>query len=306
MASTDSNLTSASKLRPYLAIAVHDLRNLWQSRLVRLWVAATVVLTLLLTMGNWTQLSNAPLIASLMFPYLVFPWFLVVIVLGVTPVSGAQAETLADGILCRPVTRYGYLLATWIARVVTVLGSYLIVMIPSIVLITLAKRPTPADEVTLYGIVTSLSLVALVLTLVVSLGFLAGTLLRKPLLATVVLIFVWYPVNFVMSSFSLEEFSPISLSQAITTQLRRPMYPDDTVAKDVTNTQDTAAFTRQASNFLSVLSGTAPIQPQAQKNEFFDPGKFDDFSVFRVTIAYGLPTLASVVLAIFCFYWRDL
>ena len=57
----------------YLAIFQHDLRSLWQSRLVRLWLAATAVLTLLLTASNWAQLQTAPLIASLLFPYLVFP-----------------------------------------------------------------------------------------------------------------------------------------------------------------------------------------------------------------------------------------
>lgn len=61
------------RLRPYLAIAQHDLRSLWQSKLIRLWLAASIIVTLLLTLGNWTRLTSAPLIASIMFPYLVFP-----------------------------------------------------------------------------------------------------------------------------------------------------------------------------------------------------------------------------------------
>ena len=118
-------------MMPYVAIAAHDLRTLWRSKLVRLWLSATVLLTFFVTAGNWKQLSDAVLIASLLFPYLVFPWFLVVIMLGVTPVSRTQAESLADGILSRPVTRHGYLLATWAARVATVLGVYLIVLVPA-------------------------------------------------------------------------------------------------------------------------------------------------------------------------------
>jgi len=158
-----------TRMMPYLAILQHDTRTLWSSRLVRLWLGATALLTLLLVGSNWANFQDGTLIASLLFPYLVFPWFFVVVVLGVTPVSGSHTETLADGILSRPVSRFEYLLATWSARVVLVLSVYLIVTVPAIVLVTLAKRPVPDDTVTVYGIVTSLAVVALVLTLLVSL-----------------------------------------------------------------------------------------------------------------------------------------
>jgi ABC-type transport system involved in multi-copper enzyme maturation permease subunit len=294
-----------ARLRPYLAIAQYDLRSLWQSKLVRLWLAASVVVTLLLTLGNWTQLSNAPLIAFIMFPYLVFPWFLVVIALGVTPVSGLQAETLADGVLSRPVTRHGFLLATWISRVVTTLGVFFVVAIPAVALIALADRPTPEDKVTLFGIMTSLGVVGLVLTLLVSLGFFMGTLLRKPLLAVTVLIFVWYPINLILSVFSLEQFSPISLNQALTTQLRRPWRQAEVSQESTIEQADAEAFSRQASHFLDVLSGKR-IQMQKSKPDFFEPGKFEDFSLAQVALGYSVPTLIAVGLAVLCFHRRDL
>jgi len=305
MDSTGRGYPLGSRARPYLAIARHDLRDLWQSRLVRIWLAASAALTLLVTVGNWAKLTAAPLIASLMFPYLVFPWFFVVIMLGVTPVSGDRAETLADGILSRPVTRHGYLMATWLARIVTVWSGFLVVTVPAAVTIMLARRPVAEDPVTVYGVLTSLGLVGLVLSLIVSLGFLAGTVLRKPLLAAVVLIFVWYPVNFVLSVFSLEEYSPISLSQAITTQLRQSWNQTEGDPRTVASQQDFEAITRQASHFLSVLSGTENPAP-APKASFFDPGEFEDFSVLRVGLGYAVPMVMAVLLAIFCFYWRDL
>ena len=289
-------------LMPYLAILQHDLCMLWRSRLVRLWLAATLLLGFLLTASNWGRFQDAPLIALLLLPFLVFPWFLVVIVLGVTPVSGAQAETLADGILCRPVTRYGYVLATWAARVCTVLGVYLVVVAPLCACIILARRPVPADQVTLYGLVTTLGSVALVLTLIVSLGFLAGTLLRKPLLAMVVLTFVWYPVNFVLSTFSLEAFSPISLNQAASTQLRA-QWQQDPAHKDTKGASDAQALARQADKFLRLLSGTSP---QTERPAFFEPGKFDDFSLAHVMFSYGLATLVTLGLSVVCFCRRDL
>ncbi len=224
MASTVSNSNLAVRLDPYLAICQYDLRGLWQSRLIRLWLAVAVVLTLLIMLSNWEQMPDAPLIAVILIPYLVFPWPFVVIILSVTPVSDARTDTLADGILSRPVTRHGYLLAIWAARLIAVLGVYLVGTVPAIAMLTLAQRPAPQDYVTLYGIITSLFVVGLVLSLIVSLGFLAGTLLRKPLLAVVVLVFVWYPVNLVLSAFSLEEFSPISLSRAIPIQLQMKLF----------------------------------------------------------------------------------
>lgn len=304
MGSKDKSSTLGTRMMPYLAILWHDLRTLRTSRLVRLWLGATALLTLLLTASNWANFQDGTLIASLLFPYLVFPWFLVVVVLGVTPVSGAQTETLADGILSRPVSRLEYLIATWSARVVLALGVYLVVTVPAIVLIMLAKRPEVAeDTVTIYGIVTSLAVVGLVLTFLVSLGFLAGTLLQKPLLAMVVLIFIWYPIGLILSIFSLEEFSPISLNRAISTQLRQPWR--QTEDKNKANPDDAYVVTDLMSNFSSVFSG-GPSKPQAARPEFFEGQKFEDFSLLRVILGYGLPTLVAVFLAALRFHWRDL
>ena len=305
MDSIAETLKSGTRMMPYMAILRHDMKTLWASRLVRLWLGATALLTLLLVGSNWSNFMDGTLIALLLFPYLVFPWFFVVVVLGVTPVSRSQAETLADGILCRPVSRFEYLLATWSARVVLVLSVYLVVTVPAIVLVILAKRPVPEDTVTVYGIVTALGVVGLVLTFLVSLGFLTGTLLRKPLLAVVLLIFIWYPIGLILSIFSLEEFSPISLNRAISTQLRRSWRETDNEVKDNADIQDTEVFSDQVSNFFSVLSGVQPKQ-KAQKPDFFEGEKFDDLSLFRVTLGYGLPTIAFVILASLCFYWRDL
>lgn len=305
MGSTAETSKPGTRTMPYVAILQHDLRTLWSSRLVRLWLVGTAVLTAILTMSNWPRFQDAPLIASLLFPYLVFPWFFVVVVLGVSPVSGSRAEALADGILSRPVGRCEYLLAAWLARVVLVLSVYVVVVVPAIALVALAKRPVPEDTVTVYGIVTALGVVGLVLTFLVSLGFLMGTLLRKPLLAVVVLMFVWYPISLILSVFSLEEFSPISLSRAMSTQLRQSWRQADANPKGSTNAQDMDAFTRQMSNFFSVFSGVQP-KPTASRPDFFEGEKFDDFSLLRVTLGYALPTIVAVVLATLCFYLRDL
>ncbi len=299
----DSAAKLGSRLMPYRAILGHDLRTLWTGRLVRLWLVAAAVVTLLLTAANWSKFQDATLIASLLFPYLVFPWFVVVVVLGVSPVSGARAEVLADGILSRPVSRYEYLLAAWSARVLLVLGVYLVVTVPAVALVILAKRPVPEDTVTLFGLVSALGVVALVLTFLVSLGFLAGTLLRKPLLAAVVLLFLWYPVGIVLNVFSLEEFSPISLNRALSTQLRQPWRAAGGETTIKANAQEVETLARQMDHFLSVFDGAPKPAP---KPEFFEGGRFPDFSLCRVLLGYGLPTLVAVALALVFFQRRDL
>ena len=119
------------------------------------------------------------------------------------------------------------------------------------------------------------------------------------------LIFVWYPISFILSIFSLEQFSPVSLSRAVSTQLRQSWRQSEDEAKAASNMQDMQQFSEQMSNFLSRLSG-APARPKTSKGDFFETKEFEDFSLFRVTLGYGLPTLAAIILATLCFYWRDL
>ena len=59
------------------------------------------------------------------------------------------------------------------------------------------------------------------------------------------------------------------------------------------------------SNFSSVFSGR-PSEPEAARPELFESQEFDDFSLLRVVLGYGLPTLTAVFLAALCFHWRDL
>lgn len=287
---------------PFLAILRHDLRTLRESWLVRFWLIGAALLTLIVATVNWAHAPTAHLVASLLFPYLVIPWFLVVMVLGVNPISGSRVEALADGFLSRPVTRREFLLAVWAARVVAVLAGYLLVMIPAVALAVLVKRPAPVDEVTLYGIVAALSVVGLVLVFQVSLAFLVGTLLRRPLVSIVLLLFLWGPVNLVLDSFRLEALSPISLNRNLPALLRQPWRDAEGAAAARLDKSDFEA----AANFVSVLLGGEPQRPPEKETSFFDRDKYKDFSLWKVLLGYGLPTLAAVGLATLVFSRRDL
>lgn len=294
------------RMLPFLAILRHDLRTLRESWLVRFWLIGAALLTIIVATANWAHAPTAHLVASLLFPYLVVPWFLVVMVLGVNPISGSRVEALADGFLSRPVTRREFLLAVWAARVVAVLAGYLLVMIPAVALAVLVKRPAPVDEVTLYGIVAALSVVGLVLVFQVSLAFLVGTLLRRPLVSIVLLLFLWGPVNWVLDSFRLEALSPISLNRNLPALLRQPWRDAETAVADRIDEGDLEALKFQTANFLNALSGGEPQRPPEKNASFFDRDKYKDFSLWRVLLGYGLPTLAAVGLATLVFSRRDL
>jgi ABC-type transport system involved in multi-copper enzyme maturation permease subunit len=294
-------------MMPFLAILRHDLRTLMASWLVRIWLAAAVLMTLVIVVTGWHRLPTAPLIAAMLFPYLVFPWFVVVMVLGINPLSGSRAESLADGFLSRPITRYEYLLAVWAARVVAVLTNYLLVILPAICVVALANRSVEPDRVTLYGALATAAVVALVLMFQVSLAFLIGTLLRRSPLAIVVLLFLWYPVNMLLYTFRLEAFSPLALSQAMPALLRQPWRQVDLAAGRSQEVQ-LEEVTRQAADFWTTLSGASPEPPPApvRKPGFFERDEFHDFSLVKVLLGYGIPTLAATGLATLCFCRRDL
>lgn len=289
----------AARIMPFTAILSHDLRMLSKSWLVRLWVVATGLLAFVQIGSSWGNIKTSQLIAIVLLPYLIFPWSLVVMMLSVNPLSGSQSGVAADGILSRPVTRYAYLQAAWLARVLLVLSVFLLITVPAIAIVANAERPTPEDTVTLYGIVASLGVVGLVLTFLVSVGFLLGTLLRNSLLSIVILVFLWFPVNMILNVFSLEEFSPISLTQSLPTLLHQTWREDET--EEPAPEMDEAF--RDALEFFGSLGGSSDTEQQ--ERGFFADADYEDFSLRRVLMGYGIPTIVSIILASICFCYRD-
>jgi ABC-type transport system involved in multi-copper enzyme maturation permease subunit len=291
-------------MMPTLAMFRHDLRTLTGSWLVRLWLVFSVLVSAFLTLVLWNNLQTASVIAWLLWPFLVLPWFVVVIVLGVSPVTGARAEAVADGILSRPVTRYEFMIAAWLARLIAVLGVFLIATVPFILLVATADRTPPEDKVSPYGIVLSLFAAGLVQALLVSLAFLMGTLLQRTLLAIVVLVFVWWPASAILSIWDIEEFSPNSLAEAIPTLAQRSWGPPPDEETDDASVPDLGALPENAADFWRAVSGEAP-KPQPRRYLEGDEA-FDNVSPLRLTLGYALPTLAAFALATWCFCRRDL
>jgi ABC-type transport system involved in multi-copper enzyme maturation permease subunit len=291
---------------PAGAIFKHELGGLLASWLVRLWFVATVVWTLLALAASWGSLQTAPMLQAMLFPYLVFPWFLVVMVLGISPVTGSRLDWLSDGILSRPITRWEYLFASWAARVIAVLAVYLAVIVPVTLLAVFAKRNVAEDQVTGYGLLATLTAVSLIQIFQVTLGFLVGTLLRRPMLAAVVLVFTWLPVNLVLSTFSLEQFSPWTMYQAVPSLLRTPWSVAKADEAPAQAKDDAQALAAQAELFARLLSGQAPTPAQPQRGGFLQPREFSNLSLMKILAGYGLPSLAALALSLLVFNRRDL
>lgn len=291
-------------MMPLMAILRHDLRSLRGSWLVRIWLGATTFLSLLIVASCWAVVPTTYVIGWLLVPYLVAPWFMVAIVLGADPVSGTRAEALADGILSRPVTRYEYLVGAWMARVVTVVGVYLMVIVPAVVLVYWAKRPGVADDgTTLYGVVASVGVVGLVLTFLVTMGFFLGTLLRRPLLAIVVALFVWFPVNLILDVYDLQEFSPLSLNRALPELLQKTWGTETPQAEQPVPEEPKGWLDQVTGVFALPAVPATPPPPEAPK---FYQRQREGFSLLRVILGYGIPTLLALAVATLSFCWRDL
>jgi hypothetical protein len=129
-------------------------------------------------------------------------------------------------------------------------------------------------------------------------------LLRKPLLAIVVLLFLWGPMNMLLDTFKLEAFSPITLNRRIPTLLRQSWREADT-GSPAASQEEMEALRRMGEVFVTALSGGSPARPP-EPSPFYDRDKSLDFSLARVVLGYGVPTLLAIGLATLCFCLRDL
>jgi len=185
---------------------------------------------------------------------------------------------------------------------VLVLGVSLVVLVPAVLLATLSERPVPDDPVTIHGVCASAAVVGLVLVFQVSFGFLLGTLLRSTPLAMVVLLFVWLPVNFVLDTFSLEMFSPISMNRAMPRLLRQPWSESGADGPTMADAEGLDSGGSWMDQFSAAFS-----EPEERPDpDFFKRKGYGDFSLAWVLLGYATATVASIGLATAVFCLRDL
>ncbi len=107
-----------------------------------------------------------------------------------------------------------------------------------------------------------------------------------------------------VNDLTLEECSLFSLSQAMPTVLRTPWNRN----AGQTNGSHEAVL-QSALQWWGSVSGvlaTGATPAAEPKGSFFERGSYEDFSLLRVLLGYGLPALGAFGLSVLAFSWRDL
>ena len=117
---------------PYWAVLRMDLHDTLRSWLFRSWVLVTLVLcagyllhTIAVHQRSGQPQSAAAMMGQILHFILLAGTTLVILISAGT--ISSERETLADAILCRGISRYHYFLGKLHARLITVIGSFVVI-----------------------------------------------------------------------------------------------------------------------------------------------------------------------------------
>jgi len=199
----------------YLALLEADLISTARSWVVRIWLGLTAVLaliTILTAPSDGVPASEA--LANLLATYpLIWSTFAIVVSGGAV---SSEAGVVADSILSKAVTRYEYILAKMTSRLITVLGLYLIVVLPSAYIIPRYAQ----DDLTGVGVAWAILLIGMMLVLLTNLGVTFSTLFNRTLVAVVVVWLLWYAASAIVALLEVEYLSPVSIIEGLPAVLR--------------------------------------------------------------------------------------
>lgn len=181
------------RLLPYVAVLQTDIRQNLRSWVYRLWVLAMFLTAfgyLLYRMGVHREaglIQQSTLVMSDLLRWVVMGSAAVVAALTVGSIS-SERGTLADSVLSRGISRYQYFMAKWHARIIGVLGTFLVMS--SLMLI--ASYFLLHEDLTISGSLTSILLVAALFLLIVSAGVTLSALCDNSRVAMTALWLVLY------------------------------------------------------------------------------------------------------------------
>lgn len=185
---------------PYLAVLQTDLRQTPKNWVWRTWVFASVIASLLYLTHRFAVYREARIVQTVdsVIANLLHWTALGTITLVVAFTSGAIATergSLADSILCRGISRYQYFLAKLHSRLLSVIGTYL--------LLTVAVLCVAAFEfpglVTVTGCMAALGAIAAILAAIVCLGVTTSALCGSTVLTVSLLWVALYSAGFFLT-----------------------------------------------------------------------------------------------------------
>jgi len=188
---------------PYLALLEADLTQMVKSWTVRIWLVLTALFALLTlpdTLSGGSPASEQ--LGGLLATYpLVWSTFAIIVSGGAI---SSEAGLVADSILSKSVTRYEYVLAKLTSRLVTVLGVYLLVVLPWALIVLRQAQGDLAWQ----GVFWAVMLIGMTLFLLTSLSVALSALFNRTLVAIVVVWFLWYAASGIFAVLEVEYLSP--------------------------------------------------------------------------------------------------
>lgn len=204
----DSNVpmtTTPSRFLPFYGVLAADLTTMARSWLVRIWlvISALVAFGIIMESVKKGRLAQE-VVPELLQTHLVV-WSTMVIVLSAA--LPAERGPTADSILSRGVTRYAYLLAKYLSRLLTVLVVSVAVLAPAAFFTHLHLK----GDCSIPGTMMGLLLLLLAYALLLCVGFVLGLCFQTQFYAIPVTWAFAYFSSAIAKALKLRHLSPHSL-----------------------------------------------------------------------------------------------
>jgi hypothetical protein len=185
---------------PYWAVFQADIRQTMSSWVYRVWVLVSILAALgylLYRVGVYREariIQSASELISDLLRWTVLGSVTLIILLTGASIS-SERGTMADSVLSRGISRYQYFLGKWHARLVAVLGTYLVLATVALLSAFLLLH----EDLSLVGSLVALAAVAAILATVVTCGVTVSALSHSSVLGIAVLWIGLYGIGFALS-----------------------------------------------------------------------------------------------------------
>jgi putative exporter of polyketide antibiotics len=189
------------RLLPYLAVFQADLHQTLRSWLFRVWVGLFVLGAMGYVLYRFGAYNDAGVVrpaAELMtdlFRWVVLGSVTLIIILTAGCIS-SERGTMADSVLSRGISRVQYYMGKWHARLVSILGAFVLI---SAVLIMVCHFLLRDDRLTAPGSAVALASVAALLLVVISCAVCVSAICNNTLLGVAVVWLLLYGASFLLT-----------------------------------------------------------------------------------------------------------
>ncbi len=192
--------TPVNRWLPYWAVLQADLRQTLRSWVYRFWVLVSVLAAvgyLLYRVGVYREagiIQPASTLISDLLRWTVLGSVTLIVVLTAGSIS-SERGTMADSVLSRGISRYQYFCGKWHARLIAVLGTFLVMGLVALC----GSFFFLHEDLSLAGSLVALVTVAALLAAVISCGVTVSAIFNSTLVGIAVLWMVLYGTGFALS-----------------------------------------------------------------------------------------------------------